>query len=317
MAIPGNRIGLDDRPSAQQDSAWPSAGGLRQPRRTMLTAFGALLAAGWAQANRSATAARPVRRPIKWLAFYGQLADERILARYDIVILDPDYKGSVAAIRGGGARVAGYLSLGEIRASSPFFGQVNQAALLEENPDWPGTFRVDVRHPSWRALVLDQMIPDIRARDFVGLLYDTLDTPPYLEQRDPVGRRGMRQAAINLIRAIREAYPEMLLIMNRGYALLPDVADSVDAVMAESLLTRHDALARGGYRWNEASEVAIQMSLLAPAMSRRPPLPVLSLDYWSPDDSATISEIYAREWRQGCHPYVSTPMLDQIVTAPA
>jgi hypothetical protein len=56
-----------------------------------------------------------------------------------------------------------------------------------------------------------------------------------------------------------------------------------------------------------------QLTLLNPAVSRRPPLPILSLDYWDPDDTGTIAEIYRRERELGHHPYVATRSLDQIV----
>ena len=101
------------------------------------------------------------------------------------------------------------------------FTFLDRAALLSENPDWPGTRRVDVRHPSWRSLVLDRRIPSLVSRGFTGLMFDTLDTPPYLELLDPVRYHGMRDAAIGLVDAIRVRWPGMMLIMNRGYALLP------------------------------------------------------------------------------------------------
>ena len=78
----------------------------------------------------------------KWIAFYGQTADEELLASYDIVILDRMFKGSIDAVAKSGACVCGYLSLGEINASDSFYGRVDPAALLEENPAWPRTRRV-------------------------------------------------------------------------------------------------------------------------------------------------------------------------------
>ena len=78
------------------------------------------------------------------------------------------------------------------------------------------------------------MIPAIVAQGFAGLMVDTLDTPPYLEQLSQRNFGGMTQAAVDLVRTIRETYPHLKLIMNRGYVLLPHVIDSIDAVIAES-----------------------------------------------------------------------------------
>ncbi len=250
--------------------------------------------------------------PLRWLAFYGERADESVLATYDIVVLDPGFQGSIHRVADSGARVCGYTSLGEIKISDPFLEFVDRAALLDENPEWAGTRRVDVRHPSWRALILDRTIPSIAAKGFTGLMFDTLDTAPYLELVNPVRYHGMRAAATELVETIRLYWPGMTLIMNRGYALLPDLLEKIDAVIAESLMTSPDQRT-GGFSWVDPRQVELQLTLLKPAARRTPPLPILSLDYWFPEDVGTIAAIYRRERDLGHHPYVATRLLDQIV----
>jgi uncharacterized protein (TIGR01370 family) len=290
------------------------APGEKSMRRTILQAFITLIATGckptpgWL-ATKAASAGG-----VNWIVFYGETADEQMLSAYDLVVLDPMFKGSIAAIAQTGARLCGYLSLGEIRTADPNYGRLDSAVLLEENPAWPSTRRIDIRHPAWKDLVLNEIIPAVVEQGFTGLLLDTLDTPPYLERQDPDGNRGMRQAAIDLVGAIRRTYPEVILIMNRGYELLPYVADQLDGIVVESLLTTTHA---NGYKWNEQPEIALQLSLLGPAVNRRDHLPILSLDYWAPEDVATIRQIYLRERKLGHHPYVATRLLDKIIPRPA
>ncbi len=282
----------------------------RQTRRDFLAATASVLSG--AIANSSPSAAGPLQSgPLTWLAFYGVTADEARLATYDIVVLDLGFRGSVAAIADTGTRVCGYVSLGEVRTSDPLFAYVDPAALLLENPNWPGTRRVDIRHPSWRSLVLEKRLPALAARGFTGLMADTLDTASYLEQVGPARYRGMRNAAIELVGEIRARWPEMTLIINRGYGLLRDLVERIDAVIAESFMTTIDGT--GAYAWTDSRSQKLQLSLLNPAALRRPPLPILSLDYWEPRDTETIAEIYRRERRLGHHPYVATRALDQIV----
>jgi polysaccharide biosynthesis protein PelA len=284
-----------------------------QTRRAFLAATAGLLSTATGKANSSDASAFPTtKKLIRWLAFYGVTADEATLATYDIVVLDPAFRGSINRIASLGTRVCGYLSLGEIRLSDPILAFLDPAALLPENPDWPGTRRVDIRHPSWRWLVLDQQIPSLAFQGFTGLMFDTLDTPPYLELLDPARYHGMREAAIGLVDSIHAGWPEMMLIMNRGYALLPDLVQKVDAVIAESLMTS-PARQTGEYGWVDSHQVELQLVLLNPAVRRCPPLPILSLDYWDPNDAKTIAEIYRRERELGHHPYVATRLLNQIV----
>ena len=292
-----------------------SGGHCEKPsRRTILQACAAVIAASLAGVTRPRAASQNPRQRVKWVAFYGQTADESVLASYDIVILDPMFQGSIAAVAQAGARVCGYLSLGEIRISDIFYDRVDPTALLEENPAWPGTRRIDIRHRSWKDLVLKEIIPSIAAKGFTGLLLDTLDTPPYLEQLDPSSNGGMRQAAVDFVQAIHRSHPNMLVIMNRGYAVLPSVIGSIDGIVAESLLTAEGE--GGGYEWNGSSQVTLQLSLLTPALRSQIPLPILSLDYWDPEDTLTIKKIYLRQRLLGHHPYVATRMLDRIISEP-
>lgn len=287
----------------------------RVVRRTLLQACASLGVTLFLR-NSVSRAADTASRPVKWLAFYGQSADERVLGSYDIVVLDPMFEGSLQEIGRNGTRLCGYLSLGEVRVGDKLYANVDAAALLEQNSAWPGTYRVDVRHPSWKKLILDEVIPFIARRGFNGLFLDTLDTPPYLEQLDPDSWHGMRQAAIDLVQSIRKRNTDKFIIINRGYALLPELIGSMDAIVAESLLTAPDAHDSHGYKWESPSEIAQVLSLLTPVAERKAQVPILSLDYWHPEDSVTIREIYARERLLGHHPYVATRSLDRIIPEP-
>lgn len=292
----------------------------RFSRRRAVLVAAAATAVGIRSTKGAAGATRPGMPKerdgrLKWLAFYGQLADEAALSAYDLVVLDPMFQGDLARIGAGGGRLCAYLSLGEVRPGDESSERLDPACLLQENLAWPGSWRVDVRQRAWRDFVLRERLPAIRARGFTGLMLDTLDTPPWLEQIDPVANLGMRQASIVLVQAIRHACPDMLIVVNRGYAILPHLRPMVDAVLAESLLTSPDP--GGGFRWNSPTDVEMQLALLAPAREASPPLLILSLDYWDPADAAGLREIYGRQRALGHRPYVATPLLGDIVPEPS
>ena len=79
--------------------------------QTCATMFAASLA--WATGSRAAQPAS--EQHVKWIAFYGQIANEQALASlasYDIVVLDPMFAGSIATVAADHARVCGYLRSG-------------------------------------------------------------------------------------------------------------------------------------------------------------------------------------------------------------
>jgi polysaccharide biosynthesis protein PelA len=248
-----------------------------------------------------------------WIAFYGATCDAASLANFDLIVLDPGFRPPLDNVMSKGASAIAYLSISELRKSDDLDPERGHLTLLSENPAWPGTHLVDVRDPRWRAHILDFSIPLLLSRGFCGVFLDTADTPGYLENKDPIRFKGARLAAVELIRSIRARFPDVLLVMNRGYDLLSEVIHDIDAVVAESLISTH---ASSDYHWLGPDAVAEQLAALRPARERVPPLTILSLDYWRADDAVTIGEIYRRERALGNTPYVGTRLLDKIVPEP-
>jgi polysaccharide biosynthesis protein PelA len=287
------------------------------------TRRGALGLLGWgvvssAALPQSAThMRRPINTGVRWAVCYGADVDEQLLTDYAIVILDPAFNGPVRDIAARGVQPFGYVSLGEIARSSRLFQILRDpAVLLGENPVWPGTSYVDVRNRAWSALIIKEAIPALLDRGFSGIFLDTLDTLPHLEQVEPRRYAGMTVAAIDLVRSIRRSFPGTPIIMNRGYAILSRVLDDIDAVVAESLIATYD-FQTNSYRWVEPRDTAAQLELLHSARAAHRSIPVLSLDYWDPQDSETVRAIYAKERALGHAPYVSTILLDRVIQEPA
>lgn len=284
--------------------------------RLIMTLFGVSLTLLLSVFQGTAAERKSLSSIKSWVVYYGQNIDIPALSAFDLAVLDPNFHGSLEPLDEAGTLTIGYLSLGEIRKSDPDFQKVALAKiLLDENPNWPGTMRLDVRNEAWTALVLDELIPSLMKRGFKGLFFDTLDTPPYLEAIEPVKYKGMGAAAVELVKKIRGRYPELILIANRGYMILPQLAPHIDAVVAESLLTSHSP-AKGGYSWTDQSVVEQQLKFLNVVRVGANKLPVLSLDYWEPGELTTIKKIYDKERALGHIPYVSTPLLDQVLSEP-
>ncbi|MET9341418.1 hypothetical protein [Nonomuraea sp. NPDC003804] len=155
--------------------------------------------------------------------YYGDGRLDR-LAGYDKVVLQTGFYGAAQldVLKRQGVHTLGYLSLSEdVGPPAPW-------QRPERNPDWGGAF-VHVGDPSWVAHVVDQAKAAI-ATGFTGLFLDTLN----LEQTYPEDLPHL----LALIAAIRqEAGPDYLLA-NRGFGLLPRMAELVDGILFESFSAR-------------------------------------------------------------------------------
>lgn len=166
------------------------------------------------------------------------------------------------ALRSGGTRVLGYLSVGEDhalgdRACEPF-GEPYHAAV---NPAW-GSVVVDAAHPAWARTVLARAAAALAHAD--GLLLDTLDS-------------AAREATLERVQDVRAAFPQATLVANRGFGLLPELAPLLrphgGGVLFEALSTTHAP----AYTAHDAGGLAYTAGQLTEV--RRLKLPVWGLDY--------------------------------------
>ncbi len=252
----------------------------------------------------------------RWTVYYSDRAQPSEFRGYDLVVLDGARHPSVEEISRNGATVLGYLSLCEVERNRDWFGTVRDAGLLlGEKPDWPGSYVIDIRDARWRQLVVKQLAPRILAQGFGGLFLDTLDDASELERTDPVKFHGFPAAAVELVAEIRREAPSAVLMVNRGYDLLPRLLPYIDIALGESVYGTYDFSTRT-YHPVPAALYQQQTKVLAEMKRQKPRLRVCTLDYWDPADREGIRRVYREERAHGFDPYVTTISLDQLSKEP-
>jgi uncharacterized protein (TIGR01370 family) len=254
--------------------------------------------------------------PTRWAVYYAAAATPAQLLPYDLLVLDADSHPPLEPLLARHKQVLGYLSVGEVARYRRYFAATqHEGMLLDENPSWPGSFAVDIRDPRWVSRVLDDIVPAILQQGFHGIFIDTLDQPLHLETTDPQKFKGMRAGTVDLVRTIRRRFPHILIMVNRGYAILPQIAPHVDMVLGESVYATYD-FATQQYRRVAPQDYQLQLQWLKAAQAASPRIKVMTLDYWDPEDSAGIAAIYTQQRNNGFLPYVATIKLDRLVPEP-
>lgn len=164
------------------------------------------------------------------------------LATQELVILDPDLSTAedMTRLRSEGVLTLGYLNIGEAETFRWFYGEVDPAWILGDNPRWAGHQFVDARQPGWQRLIVDGVASAIVAKEFDGLFLDMADVAA------PGVHPETREGIVRLILRLRAAYPTHVLVMNRGLFLLEDVEAAIDGLAIEGVFAHHD-LASGLY----------------------------------------------------------------------
>jgi len=252
----------------------------------------------------------------KFVVYYSNKEARNQLKNYDVIVLDSKNHPPFEKLVGNKKTILAYLSLGEVEEYRSYFLEVkNQNILLFENKHWPGSYYIDVRDSRWAKRIIEDVIVDIFKEPFDGLFLDTLDNVAHLERINPKKYAGMTKAGANLVKAIRLHYPDIKIMMNRGYELLPYLSGVIDMELAESFYSDYN-FDKKTYQLVEKELYESQLKILNEAKKNDPNLEIYTLDYWYPEDKKMLKNIYQKQRQSGFIPYVSTIDLQKIIAEP-
>lgn len=249
-----------------------------------------------------------------WLCFYGSELPEDT-PRYDLYIFSNKFFPDFSAIKKKRkkTKVVGYISVGEITVENPSFDKIrDEKILIDENKNWPGSYRANIADDKWQNYLLDEVVPEILGRGFDGLFLDTIDTAQYLEIDKKM--RGQIQGAVNLIKKMREKFPDIVIILNGGLFMIDQVGKEIDAVVVEDVYTLYDFETKE-YRLATPEWTRERMIPLL-KFQKRFKKPVLSLDYLPENDEKAIKMVKNNAKRDGFVPYISDIHLQKIFFHP-
>ena len=249
--------------------------------------------------------------PENWLVVYQGEHATTDFYDFDLVVLEAEQGHDVRSLVAQGQTVLAYISVGEVEDYRSYYEQIKQSgAIIRENKNWPGSYYVDVGNPEWLKVLIEEAIPELLRLGYSGLMFDTIDNPVELA-RQGGDYKGMDLAAIRMVKAIRHHYPDIHIMVNRGVEILPQIANDINSVLAESTYTMYDFEAKKPLKMT-TEDRTYYTKALQKAKAANPDLKIYSLDYWHADDKKGVAEIYKEQRKRGYVPYVSTVELDKI-----
>lgn len=249
-----------------------------------------------------------------WACFYSSVFPPNSKPLYDLYVFQPESHPDLNSLKERGAKVIGYVSIGELEKTSPAFLEFSSKNLIvDENENWPNSFRVDLRSPVWQDFVLKRLVPNILSQGFDGIFLDTVDVAYYLENEK--GMKSTTKKTALLIKKIRDSYPDAIIIINNGLFLLEEVGDTIDAVSVEDTFTKYDFDKKkyliADSAWTEERLMPLKK------FQNKFKKPVLSLDYVKSSNKQDIKRVFTKAAQEGFIPYIAEIGLDTIFFHPS
>lgn len=159
---------------------------------------------------------------------YGAEPPARLLSVFDWVVLDPAASTAVAELSP--AVPIAYVAATQLHPSAPRSELAPETARVGFSPAW-GSHVMDPAHPEWQAHLLERVLPELWEAGFRGFFFDAMDG-----FRGHVDEEASRWEALgSFLKQVDRRFPGAVVVVNRGFEILPGLKGVVDAVAAESL----------------------------------------------------------------------------------
>ena len=244
---------------------------------------------------------------------YSREPDENRLLAFERSILQPSCETDLSRLKKAGHRAIAYVSVVEIAANADYREEVQKQGIkfLGKNEIWNSDL-VDIADPNWKKFVIETLAKSAADKGYEGLFLDTVDSVTLLE-RAGMAPESAREAMTSIIAGLREAYPKMPIIMNRGFSLLEHVEGLIDSVLIESVFQTYD-FKTGKYDKTTDQNTARLKEWVQYLQDRKKE--VIIVDYVNPNESER-AQVTAKLIKDlGCVPFITTPDLLGASLAP-
>lgn len=240
--------------------------------------------------------------------FYGSPVPVVALSKFKRIVVEAENVKDVAELRVAGADVFAYLSVGEAEGWRTSARALPRDLFIGANMAWHSRI-ADLTRPGWRAYLIEERMARLWQDGYRGFFLDTLDSYQIVA-KSPDEQQVQAKALVEIIRAMHKRFPGVKLLLNRGFAVLPEAGSLAVGLVAESLFQSWNPVTKKYESVSEADRKWLLAQLNQAHL--RYGLPITVIDY-VPVDKPDLARETARQIAAlGFAPWVATPGLDMI-----
>lgn len=248
----------------------------------------------------------PVHADSSTAFFYGRPVPVNLLSHFKQVIVEPENMDNLNYLNDQGTKVFAYVSAGEVSWTRPWYPEIPKSWFMGSNKEW-GSSIIDLTRQEWHDYLIDKYLSGLWEKGYRGFFLDGLESYQRLIV-DPDSRLVQEKALSNLIKRIHERFPGVDLMLNRGFAILPEVSQYAVALVAESLFQSWDSSSQQYTKVVEPDRYWLLERLKQ--VREQYGLQIIVLDYVDPKQKQLARTTAKRISDLGFTPWVANPGLD-------
>ncbi|MDF1760419.1 MAG: endo alpha-1,4 polygalactosaminidase [Coxiellaceae bacterium] len=236
--------------------------------------------------------------------YYGHTPPMDELHAFDVVVVDPKTGLNPQQFNDNNSQAYAYVSIGEWHGENKI---PNKKWIKASNHSW-NSYALDQSNPAWRQYALNKIIGPLVKQGYKGLFFDTMDSYQ-LFAKTPQVRAQQEAGLVALIKSVKKHYPNIHIILNRGFEVLPKVHNDIDGVAVESLYSgwnqsqrRYTNVVKKDRSWIMAQMQVVKKYGLWPIV----------IDYVDPIDVKKTQEVANKIKARGFIPWVANGALNNL-----
>jgi len=239
----------------------------------------------------------------RYAFIYSKNIDDRFINFYDKVVVEADAIDNIYALRYPKKMVA-YVSVGEIEPWRKTENKYNKSWIISKNRTW-NSLIADLRKDAYQEFIFKR-IALLYKNGYRNFFLDTMDAY-HVTAKDKRLFKKQQKALISFIHKLHKKYPNSKIIVNRGFELLEEIHNDIDAVVAESLLNRYNHAKKS---YEKVPKADREWLLTNFKKAKKYGLDVVSIEYSDKSTKERV-EIAKRVKKLGFTSYVTDGLLQE------
>ena len=235
------------------------------------------------------------------IVYYGENISYSMVGIHDYIIVQPDLTNTTThGFSLYKKQMYAYVSIGEIDKNIPAYKEVQKEWIVAQNKAWKSAV-LDIKNVKYREFLFEKMIEPVMQRGFKNFFFDTLDSYE-LYSKTVKQRTDNRAALVAFIKEFHKRYPDAKLILNRGFNIIDEVHEDIQAVLFESY---YHGVGGAKLAYREVSKKDREWLDIYIKKIKSYGLDVICLDYLNMKSIKKAEKLEKKIEKKGMIPYVS------------